>query len=77
MAKPHEMTLTRMFGVKKRILIYSAQNVRPPARLEDLPPLDGYDNELVDASGRVIEYHVDDNEIVSLSSLGTDTRRRR
>jgi Type II secretion system (T2SS), protein G len=71
-AKPREMTLTTMFVIHRRILLYAAEHGDHPKSLDDLPNLQGYDNRLVDAWNRRIDYRIIDGDIVELTSLGED-----
>jgi hypothetical protein len=66
--KPNEKTLNTMFLIHRRILMYAAQCGHPPKTLEELPDLQGYNCELVDAWKRKVDYQVIDGNIVELTS---------
>jgi hypothetical protein len=71
-ASPRDETNTTMTVLVRRILIYAAENGRPPARLEDLAPLENNLNLLVDGWHRQIEYRLIDDNTVELISRGED-----
>ncbi len=65
-----DLTLTRMFVVHRRILMYCTQHDSPPSTLEDLSHLQNYDDHIVDAWDRKFEYHILDGSIAVLTSHG-------
>ncbi len=63
-----EATLSRMFFIHRRILMYAHEHHHAPEALEELPSVEGYDNRLVDAWNRKIDYRIIDGDIAELRS---------
>jgi hypothetical protein len=57
--------------IKRRILRYASTNGTLPTALDQLPRMEGYDNEVVDAWGKPIDLHIKDDK-VTLTSYGRD-----
>jgi hypothetical protein len=55
-----------------RIHMYMTQHRELPPSLTALPTRSGYANRTTDAWGREIQYAVDDEGVISLTSLGAD-----
>ena len=68
---PDGLTGTSMVVMKRRILRYAREHDAPPARVADLPPLEGYTDSVVDGYGNAIEMEIDGDRVV-LRSLGQD-----
>jgi len=66
------LTNMHMWVLKSRIMRYARQNGHLPADVSGLPSMPGYGDEIMDASGRPIEYSFDSSGIVTLRSLGAD-----
>ena len=69
---PRDITGTRMFVTKARILEYARTNGKLPPNLSVLPPRPGKDDSIADAWGRKIMYEADSSGTVTLKSLGRD-----
>ena len=67
-----DLTCTRMFVTKARILEYARTNGKLPPSLSVLPPRPGKDDSIADAWGREIMYEADSSGTVTLKSLGRD-----
>jgi len=68
----YEQTETTMVVLKKRILAFARQNGRLPSTLNDLSP--PYATACVDAWGATIDYAIEANNRVRLTSLGSDRK---
>jgi uncharacterized membrane protein YpjA len=71
---PRELTATRMWVIKRRILQYAHSYNQMPYSLSDLLTIEGYDNSIEDGWGRVITSKVSPLGTVTLISLGRDGR---
>ena len=69
---PRSLTVTRMSGLKLRLVEYARQHRALPPRLDDLPPKPGYDSAAFDGWGRPFVYSFDSSGVVTLRSLGAD-----
>jgi hypothetical protein len=69
---PDSMTATSMGETHVRIHMYMTVNRDYPIDLTVLPMRDGYTNRTTDGWGRPLIYSVDDQGIISLTSLGRD-----
>jgi hypothetical protein len=69
---PDALTDTAMTVTQVRIHRYMLAHRDYPPNLHVLPRREGYSNEVVDGWGRTLIYAVDDNGIISLTSLGRD-----
>jgi hypothetical protein len=69
---PRELTATRMWVIKRRILQYAHSYNQMPYSLSDLLTIEGYDNSIEDGWGRVITSKVSPLGTVTLISLGRD-----
>jgi hypothetical protein len=72
MIPPEAMTLTDVDGTMVRIHMYMLEHREYPPDLPVLPEREGYDDRIIDAWGRRLLYSVDDDGIISVSSLGRD-----
>ncbi|HZU37273.1 MAG TPA: hypothetical protein VFA18_15225 [Gemmataceae bacterium] len=66
------ITETRMWVIKRRILLYARRNNCLPRNLVSVPPLPGFDNSINDAWQKPIRYHINGDGTVALSSFGAD-----
>ena len=69
---PREMTLTSITETFVRIDLYAKQNGQLPATLAVLPEREGYANRIVDGWGRPLQYHLEEDGVITLVSLGRD-----
>lgn len=69
---PSAMTHTAITETQVRIHIYMLEHREYPPNLAVLPKRDGYMNRTTDGWGHPLLYAVDDDGIISLSSLGCD-----
>jgi hypothetical protein len=69
---PRDLTATRKWVIKRRILQFAQSHNQLPYSLSDLPIMTGYDNSVTDEWGRVIAYEVSSSGLVTLTSLGRD-----
>ncbi len=67
---PEDETLTTIFVIHERILMYAAENGRVPKSLDELPELPDKSNKLVDGWSHRILYRVIDAKTVELASRG-------
>lgn len=70
-APPRSMTYGAMHVMKRRILRYAAANGMLPTSLDQLLPIEGYGNEVMDAWGRPILWQVEGGQVI-LTSYGRD-----
>ena len=70
------LTQSRMFLTKRRILNVAHENDKLPATLAELPKIPSYDNETSDAWGRPLDYIIGNAGVVTLRSFGADQRLR-
>ena len=68
---PENHTSGTMYPIRKRILLYAKNNNRLPSTLNDLPPLEGYTNNINDYWGNRIIMKIKGTK-VSLISYGKD-----
>jgi hypothetical protein len=71
-APPELVTLSAMEVLKQRIARYAQQNDALPARLCETPEIAGKADATSDGWGREIAYSVDEDGVVTLTSLGRD-----
>ena len=71
---PRSRTVTRFDTIATRILEYAQANDGLPDSLRNLPPRQGYDNNIQDGWGRDILYQVTADGAVTLTSHGEDGR---
>ena len=69
---PHDMTVTSMGETLVRIQMYMRDNGETPPTLAALPIRPGHMNRTTDGWGRELQYMVDENGVISLTSLGAD-----
>jgi hypothetical protein len=69
---PRALTLTRMYVLKRRVLLYAQSHNELPQSLEVLPEMEGYDNSIRDAWNRNILFEVPASGAVTFRSLGRD-----
>jgi hypothetical protein len=69
---PREMTYTAIGETFYRIHLYAEQNGALPTSLKTLPARPGYMNRITDGWDRPLEYRVQPNGIITLSSYGRD-----
>ncbi len=69
---PREMTVTAIGETFYRIHLYAQSNGELPETVADLPVREGYANRTQDGWGSELAYKVNDNGIVTLTSLGAD-----
>ena len=69
---PTDMTETSMTETIVRIEMYMKEHGEPPPNLAVLPTRKGYANSTTDGWGRELQYTVDKNGVISLTSLGAD-----
>src|SRR2546425_540628 len=70
--RPDEMTHSAIGETMVRIHMHVSQRREYPKDLSLLPKRNGYANEITDGWGRPLIYHVDQNGVISLKSLGRD-----
>lgn len=70
---PENFTSTTMYGLKRQILLYAEQNNRLPNTVDELPPIEGFDNRVTDVWGNKIIMQID-GTTVSLISYGKDKK---
>lgn len=67
-----DLTITRMWVLKRRVLQFAhAHNELPPS-ISALPPVEGYDNSTKDGWKREIIFEVSTEGVVTFRSLGRD-----
>lgn len=66
------MTITRMQGLKRRVLQYAYAHDQLPASLLSLSRMEGYDSSVQDGWKRDIVFEVSASGIVSSRSFGRD-----
>ena len=71
---PQSRTITLMEVLRRRVMLYAKLHDRLPGSLNELPPLPGYVNAIVDAWGREIVYKINQDGAVVLASYGKDGR---
>ena len=71
MLPPENYTSTTMYPLKRRVHIYTWENNKLPSSLEELPPLEGYDNRIVDVWGNKIGLEIEGTKF-SFISYGKD-----
>lgn len=69
---PRNLTVTRMWVTKRRIIQFAQRENRLPSDLSELPPMPGYDTETRDAWGRPFIYKSLPDGRVILESYGKD-----
>jgi hypothetical protein len=69
---PEAMTLTAIGESQVRIHVYMLKHRDYPSSLADLPTREGYANCITDGWGYPLLYNVDDDGVISLTSLGQD-----
>jgi hypothetical protein len=69
---PTNLTLTRIWLIRQRILMYARQHNTLPPHLAALPLRQGYDNEIIDTWGNPVLYRVSLDGAIELKSLGAD-----
>ena len=72
MIPPESLTHAAIQSTMVRIHMYMLDNREYPPDLSVLPERKGYDNRVIDGWGRPLLYSVDENGIISVSSLGRD-----
>ena len=69
---PHSATISAMIETQVRIHMYMTANRDYPRDLSVLPVRNGYANRATDGWERPLIYKVDDEGVISLTSLGRD-----
>ena len=69
---PQDLTETRMYVMKRRIIRYALTHSRLPESVAKLPLLEGYGNRVVDGWKTPIKFTVSEGSVVTLSSAGPD-----
>ena len=73
MLPPENATSTTMYSLKRRIHLYAKTHNQLPKALEQLPPLEGFNNRTKDVWGNKIILK-QDGYLVSLISFGKDQK---
>ena len=69
---PRDMTLTAIGETHVRMHLYLQEHRQCPETLSQLPQREGYMNRTTDGWDRPLIYSVDDDGVITLSSLGRD-----
>jgi len=69
---PVEMTYTAIGETFFRIHLYVKQNSVLPTSLDVLPKREGYSNRITDGWNRVLQYHIANDGVITLTSFGKD-----
>jgi len=72
---PHAMTNSSISESFVRIILYIRKHNKFPESLSVLPKRDGYGNSITDGWGNTLIFKIEEDKIITLSSLGKDGRK--
>jgi hypothetical protein len=67
---PKDYTISNMMHLKRRVMLYAQAHNELPKSIRALPPMEGYDNSILDGWKREIIFEVSKEGVVTFRSLG-------